>query len=58
MCGTAAEITPVRSVDDQEVGPPGELTLKLQKAYAACVRGIDERWAHWLEYLERAPAEA
>ena len=23
MTGTAAEVTPVRSVDDQEIGPPG-----------------------------------
>jgi branched-chain amino acid aminotransferase len=58
MCGTAAEITPVRSVDDHEHGPPGEITLMLQKAYAACVRGIDERWSHWLEYAAPTPAEA
>jgi branched-chain amino acid aminotransferase len=58
MCGTAAELTPVRSVDDHEIGAPGEITLMLQKAYAACVRGIDERWSHWLEYAAPAPAEA
>jgi branched-chain amino acid aminotransferase len=58
MSGTAAEITPVRSVDDHEVGPPGPVTLELQKAYAACVRGIDERWSHWLEYAAPTPAEA
>src|SRR5512132_2605768 len=23
MCGTAAEVTPVRSIDDHEIGPPG-----------------------------------
>ncbi len=52
MCGTAAEVTPVREVDDQHVGAPGEVTLKLQKAYLACVRGTDERWSHWLEHAE------
>jgi branched-chain amino acid aminotransferase len=51
MCGTAAEITPVREVDDHLIGPPGPVTLELQKAYAACVRGIDERWVHWLDFL-------
>jgi branched-chain amino acid aminotransferase len=61
MVGTAAEVTPIRSVDDQEVGPPGPVTLKLQKAYLDTVRGGGERWGHWLEYAsipERAPAEA
>jgi branched-chain amino acid aminotransferase len=61
MVGTAAEVTPIRSVDDQEVGPPGEVTLKLQKAYLDTVRGGGERWAHWLEYATSpspAPAQA
>src|SRR5512132_120708 len=39
MTGTAAEVTPIRSVDDQEIGPPGEVTLTLQKAYLDTVRG-------------------
>ncbi|HEX2291705.1 MAG TPA: branched-chain amino acid transaminase [Gaiellaceae bacterium] len=50
MTGTAAEVTPIRSVDDQEIGPPGEITLKLQKAYLDTVRGGSERWSQWLEY--------
>jgi branched-chain amino acid aminotransferase len=50
MTGTAAEVTPIRSVDDQEIGPPGEITLKLQKAYLDTVRGGSERWSHWLDY--------
>jgi branched-chain amino acid aminotransferase len=50
MTGTAAEVTPIRSVDDQEIGPPGEITLKLQKAYMDTVRGGSERWSHWLDY--------
>jgi branched-chain amino acid aminotransferase len=64
MTGTAAEVTPVRSVDDQEVGV-GPVTLELQQAYLATVRGANERWAHWLDYVdvsrpvsESAPAEA
>ena len=61
MVGTAAEVTPIRSVDDHEIGPPGTVTLKLQKAYLDTVRGGSERWAQWLEYAsipEPAPAEA
>ena len=48
MTGTAAEVTPVRSVDDHEVGV-GPVTLELQKAYLDTVRGKSERWGHWLD---------
>jgi len=58
MTGTAAEVTPVRSVDDQEIGPPGPITREIQSAFFDTVRGRSERWAHWLEYSTRAPAEA
>jgi len=60
MTGTAAEVTPLREVDDQPIGPPGPVTLAIQKAYLDTVRGLSERWPHWLEYAttERAPAKA
>jgi branched-chain amino acid aminotransferase len=58
MTGTAAEVTPIRSVDDQEIGPPGSVTRELQAAYLDTVRGRSERWAHWLDYATPAPAEA
>jgi branched-chain amino acid aminotransferase len=60
MTGTAAEVTPLREVDDQLIGPPGPVTLALQEAYLDTVRGRSERWSHWLEYAstERARAEA
>ena len=48
MCGTAAEVTPLRSIDDYEIGV-GEVTLQLQKAYLDTVRGHSERWAQWLD---------
>ena len=49
MAGTAVEVTPVRSIDDHEIGV-GPVTLELQKAYADTVRGRSERWSHWLDY--------
>ena len=61
MVGTAAEVTPIRSVDDNEIGPPGEITRKLQQTYLDLVRGGNERWSHWLEYAPmpaREPAQA
>jgi branched-chain amino acid aminotransferase len=57
MCGTAAEVTPLRSIDDQEIGV-GPVTLELQQAYWDTVKGRSERWSHWLEYAAPAPAEA
>jgi branched-chain amino acid aminotransferase len=57
MCGTAAEVTPLRSVDDVEIGV-GEITLRLQKTYLAAVRGLAEPYEHWLEYALPARAEA
>ena len=48
MTGTAVEVTPVRSVDDHEIGV-GPVTLELQKAYRDTVTGKSERWSHWLD---------
>jgi branched-chain amino acid aminotransferase len=56
MCGTAAEVTPVRSVDDHEIGPPGPVTKAIQSAFFDAVRGRDDRWSRWLEYAEKTPA--
>ena len=50
MCGTAAEVTPLRSVDDHEIGA-GEVTLQIQKAYLDTVRGQSERWGQWLDHV-------
>ena len=57
MTGTAAEVTPLRAVDDVEIGV-GPITLEIQEAYLDTARGRSERWAQWLEYATPAPAEA
>ncbi|HWH05091.1 MAG TPA: hypothetical protein VNT23_01485, partial [Gaiellaceae bacterium] len=51
MCGTAAEVTPLRSIDDHEIGV-GEVTLAIQEAYLDACKGRSERWEHWLERVE------
>ncbi|HYY76136.1 MAG TPA: branched-chain amino acid transaminase [Gaiellaceae bacterium] len=56
MCGTAAEVTPVRSVDDHEIGAPGPVTKAIQSAYFDAVRGRDQRWTRWVEYAETPAA--
>ncbi|MEF2147388.1 branched-chain amino acid transaminase [Aquilutibacter rugosus] len=53
MCGTAAEITPIRSVDGRKIGKgvAGELTRKLQQAYFDLVKGKTEDKYGWLELV-------
>jgi branched-chain amino acid aminotransferase len=53
LTGTAAEVVPVRSVDDRPVGDgePGPMTRKLQEVYAAAVRGEDDRYKDWNEHV-------
>ncbi len=50
LCGTAAEVVPIREVDDRVIGDPGEITRKIQEAYFAAVHGEVEKYADWLEY--------
>jgi branched-chain amino acid aminotransferase len=52
MCGTAAEVTPLRSIDDQEIGV-GPVTLEIQKAYLDTVRGVGDGWPEWRELVPR-----
>ncbi|HEY7398042.1 MAG TPA: branched-chain amino acid transaminase [Gaiellaceae bacterium] len=50
MCGTAAEVTPLRAIDDHELGV-GDVTREIQSAYLDTVRGKSDRWAQWLEHV-------
>lgn len=49
--GTAAEVVPIRSVDDRELGPPGPITKQLQDLFYAVVAGKEARFAHMLDYV-------
>ena len=51
LSGTAAEIVPIRSVDDRDLGEPGPITRRLQDTYFAAVRGEDDRYKDWLEHV-------
>jgi branched-chain amino acid aminotransferase len=51
LTGTAAEVVPIREVDDREIGDPGELTRKIQETYFAAVHGEVEKYADWLEHV-------
>jgi branched-chain amino acid aminotransferase len=53
FCGTAAEITPIKEVDNRVLGngEPGEITRTLQQAFFNVVRAKDEKYLHWLYFI-------
>jgi branched-chain amino acid aminotransferase len=57
LTGTAAELTPLRSLDDIEIGPPGEVTLQIQKLYDDALCGRAEQYHEWLDFV-RVPSRA
>ncbi|HVE47350.1 MAG TPA: branched-chain amino acid transaminase [Acidimicrobiales bacterium] len=50
--GTAAEVVPIRSVDDREIGPRGPITTKIQETFFATVKGEVDRYKDWLEHVD------
>ena len=56
MTGTAAELTPLREVDDRPVGggEPGEITRAIQSEFEDALHGRSERYAEWLDVLPRS----
>ena len=53
MSGTAAELVPVREVDDHRIGTgePGEITLVMQSAFDDAIHGRTERYREWLDVV-------
>ena len=49
VCGTAAEISSVNSVDDRSVPCPGPKTLAIAEVYARAVRGEEPQYKEWCE---------
>ena len=49
VCGTAAEVSSVNSVDDRAIPCPGPMTTAIAEVYARAVRGEDDRYRHWVE---------
>jgi branched-chain amino acid aminotransferase len=54
LTGTAAEVVPIRAVDDRPVGPghPGKITKEIQQMYFATVRGEVDQYKEWLDYVD------
>ena len=53
LSGTAAEIVPIRSVDDRELGDPGPITRQIQEIYTEVVHGREDRYKEWNEYVRQ-----
>ena len=53
LTGTAAEVTPIREVDDRPVGTgePGSVTRRAQKLFSETVSGTLASHSEWLEYV-------
>jgi branched-chain amino acid aminotransferase len=53
LTGTAAEVVPIREVDDRAVGTgrPGPITQQIQDIYFRTVRGEVDRYKDWLEHV-------
>ena len=53
LTGTAAEVTPIREVDDRPVGAgrPGSITRRAQQLFADTVSGKADAHPEWLEYV-------
>jgi branched-chain amino acid aminotransferase len=48
--GTAAEVTPVREIDERVIGEPGPITVAIQQKYFQIIRGEDEKYFDWLDF--------
>jgi branched-chain amino acid aminotransferase len=53
LTGTAAEVTPVREVDNRVIGPgkPGPITKQLQDAFFHVVKGQNPHYHSWLTFV-------
>jgi branched-chain amino acid aminotransferase len=54
MTGTAAEVTPVREVDDRPIGSgtAGPITKRIQQVFFEAIRGEHPEYADWLTPVE------
>jgi branched-chain amino acid aminotransferase len=59
LSGTAAEMVPVREIDDHTIGAgrPGPITLQIQRVFDDALHGRDSRYVEWLD-LVKVPSKA
>ena len=52
LTGTAAEVVPVREIDDHVIGPPGELTQAIEARFFDAIKGKREEYLEWLDFVD------
>ncbi len=56
LCGTAANVTPIREVDNRTIGNGSfPITRRIQEAYLNAIRGKTAKYEAWLSYPSLAP---
>jgi branched-chain amino acid aminotransferase len=50
--GTAAEIVPIREIDQRLIGEPGPITRRIQEKFFEIISGKDLRYESWLDYVD------
>lgn len=50
--GTAAELAPIRAIDEREIGDPGPITRKIGETFSAAAKGELEAYQDWLAYCD------
>ena len=53
LTGTAAELVPVREIDDHPIGEPGEITRHIQTRFEDALYGRAEEYLEWLDIVEQ-----
>jgi branched-chain amino acid aminotransferase len=59
LCGTAAELVPVREIDDHTIGDGGRgpVTTDIQRVFDDALHGRDPRYVEWLDIV-KVPTKA
>jgi branched-chain amino acid aminotransferase len=52
LCGTAAELVPLREVDGHDLGGPGEVTKVIQAKFEDALHGRAPEYAEWLDVVD------
>ena len=51
VCGTAAEVSSINSVDDRDIACPGPMTVAIAEVYHEAIRAKDARYKDWCELV-------
>ena len=58
LTGTAAELVPVREVDEHPLGEPGAVTRVIQAKFEDALHGRAEEYLEWLDFVEASDSES